>query len=464
MEDKKAPRSEVLLLKNISICASRGNLWPRTFVGPVLETNLEKIIPEFKITQNFKQSLQRFAKESNFCAERYVKTVESVGNKAELELNDILFFFNQKNKEHLIKFIQAEELSSAEIESMINTIEYKIDSFNEQEHLDTFDLCIPLIQYFIQNYCLKLKYSLLFPSISFTFQPIAPLKLVSTPLSLSLIKKETFSCKFQTGYLTMDQKMRVLPLKSSDKQLLRFPIIGIWATGLKTDINNDSKIWAACIRFLENRHIHERISPSPEKNLFLFVFFSPKPIFYEASSSNASWKIVSKQKFSNNGIKFWKKKEKKPLNPRIREKKSLTASTSSSESRFSRIPSSFEVENTEKMIWKQNLMLKSLEKQINELQHALSEPKLVNAETNTTNYFASNKPGRLNTRRQSDIARESSDSALNNNILRSSCKIDRIGLFNDATIHVPKIIYNPDSDDEESLFEMKFIPWLMSNN
>ena len=63
--------------------------------------------------------------------------------------------------------------------------------------------------------------------------------------------------KFQTGYLTLDQKKRALPLLCSDPLAFRYPLVGVWAIGspnLECPLAHPL-IWASCVRFIESKLI-----------------------------------------------------------------------------------------------------------------------------------------------------------------------------------------------------------------
>ena len=82
------------------------------------------------------------------------------------------------------------------------------------------------------------------------------------------------------------------------------------------------------------------------------------------------------------------------------------------------------------------------------MQHALSESRLVNAETNTSTHFQ-NKQSEFGTdreRRQGLATNESMEFIGRSNPLRSSCNIPCLGLHSDSTITVPRIIYKSDSE------------------
>lgn len=458
MEEHKRPRKEDLVstvvFKNISLYASRGSLWSRTVTGHHSDCDVANMTPALKISNNFKPSLQRLLKDPSYMLDidRYIKAISNPLNPSELEFQEIQFFSRTGKNEILIQLLHSEDIDREVFDNILASILNKIDNYEEKEYLSQYDLCVPLIQYYLYKNSLKTYFHLIYPGVSFTFQPIVPIKIVSTPLSLSLTKKENFTYKFQTGYVTMDQKKRTLPLKVTDKSILKYPLVGVWATGIRGNLINNPQIWCSFVRFIESQAVHERISPSPSTNTFLFVYFSPKPLFFEVSTlGKSAWKLVSKPMKANSMEVRFTDDDTSHLAHTGREKKSMTASTSSSEGQNSRIRASFESDQTEKMILKHNLMLRNLEKQINDLQNALTEPKFANAETNTTSIFSKSKDSgiRLNNRRQSAVVRESRDSIPLPNPLRSSCNFEMRSTKSDATITVPKIIYKPDSDSDD---------------
>lgn len=453
---KSSQREEykgTLFFKSISLQATRGTLWPRSPTGPISELPITSIIPLFRLSNAFKQSMQRFYKDQvKYQSQLYsVVAAPALFSPREIDLLAISPTACSTSEELLIPLIHSASLEKDNYESILHKISRKVENFQEIEILEPHHLCVPLCQYQISGNLMKLVLHLVIPSISFIFQPITPLKLVSTPLCQSLTKKEPGEKPLQIGFLTLDQKKRVLPLKFTEKSILRYPLVGVWASGCKEELHKSSQIWAAFVRFIESASIKERISPNPSTGTFLFTYFSPKPQFYEISINGKSiWKVLNRQ-IKPNCCEINFNEDESYTNQRIlREKKSLTASTSSSEGRYSRIRQSFESASTEKMILKQNLMLKNLEKQINELQYALSEPKLVNAETNTTSYFEEdqNNSARIGSRRLSTGIRDSVES-FRSNPLRSSCNVEIHACRVDSTINMPKIIYKPDSDSDE---------------
>jgi hypothetical protein len=375
--------------RNITINASRGSLWARTVAGKPLETKESLMCPSLKVSPSLKTSLQQFVKDLsfNFDIERYIKVDIKPAPLLEIELREVKLFGQIEKRESLVRFVKGTKVENNEFETILQNVLGKIESFDQEELLDSYDLCVPVIQYQTTRNKLKLTAHMLFPSVSLVFQPIAPIKIVSTSLTQSLTERERFSYCFQTGFLSLDQKKRVFPIKTTDKQRIKSPLIGIWATGINGVINQSTLLWAACIRFIESQQIEGKISPNPSTNTFLLIYFAPRPTFFEVSTNGCSgWQIISQPlRFSASNVRFFEE-ESQELILRSSEKKSLTASTSSSEAKSSQMRS-FENEATETMIIKHNLMLKSLEQQIKELQNVLSEPKFANAETNTTSHF-----------------------------------------------------------------------------
>jgi hypothetical protein len=72
---------------------------------------------------------------------------------------------------------------------------------------------------------------MLAPNVSFDFYPISPLKLVLTSLTKRLLSNEPKS--YETGFLTLDQSKRVLPVSASDETAKNeYPLVGIWFSDL----------------------------------------------------------------------------------------------------------------------------------------------------------------------------------------------------------------------------------------
>ena len=243
MEEPKFPRSErqslPINIKSISLNASRGDLWTQIPIDKAFKSNLQRILPIINLSSNFKQNISRLIKDPNFelDIDRYITGTISYNNNTEISLLDIHSISKINKNEQLIKLIQTPEISRNLFEVMLKNTIKKIDSFDKYENLNVMDLCIPIVQCFKNNSSFSLRFSLFLPMACFIFQQIAPLKILSTPLSISLTRRETFSYKYQSGFLTMDRKRRILPLKANDAQVLKYPLIGIWATGVDTELN-----------------------------------------------------------------------------------------------------------------------------------------------------------------------------------------------------------------------------------
>lgn len=325
--------------------------------------------------------------------------------------------------DYAIKLFQRDvlrlDIEKREFEFMLQSLMYKLDSYAEIEYLEPLDLCRAALSFASDGSKLYARCQLLFPSVNLQFVPILSLKIVSTALSILLTQKTNKKTKFQTGYLTLDQKKRVLPLLCSDPLAFRYPLVGVWAVGVPGNQPyplTHPLVWASCVRFIESKLIKDRISPSPDQNTFLFVYFSSKPVFYEVSTQeNPVWSIakysfeINEKVWSPEMCIFLKNKEGEvPASPKIISKKSrLSTSPSISsdggikEIQTRSVRSSIETCNggnlTENLILEQSEMLKRLEKQIQELQahmylspknskiqNSVSSPRMVNSSTNTT--------------------------------------------------------------------------------
>ena len=155
---------------------------------------------------------------------------------------------------------------------------------------------------------LVLRFSVLHPAVPLFFTPVPQVKIVSTALSVQLVKDTKRATKCLTGYLTQDQSKRIVVLLPSDPNTAKYPMAGIWATGLPKLVGPVSDkhrqfpfchplVWAAAVRYLQTSAIRSRISPSPESHTFLFIYFDPIPRFYEVTAGQgAEWKVTNIEK------------------------------------------------------------------------------------------------------------------------------------------------------------------------
>ncbi|XP_060072335.1 SCL-interrupting locus protein homolog [Ylistrum balloti] len=150
-----------------------------------------------------------------------------------------------------------------------------------------------------------------FKAVPITPVPIVPTALsknLSGPMSLSHLQGEP-----KAGYLTMDHTRKVLLVLESDPKVFNLPLVGIWVSGVPFVYS--PFVWAACLRYLHNSSITDRICSPPEP--FLLVLYSPvhsKPEFYELSTmSNTSkmdfdlltgYEVVSISKSNNPNATF----------------------------------------------------------------------------------------------------------------------------------------------------------------
>ncbi|XP_033115115.1 SCL-interrupting locus protein-like [Anneissia japonica] len=113
------------------------------------------------------------------------------------------------------------------------------------------------------------------PVVPVPILPTALARNLSGPLSLSEIQKT-----HKMGYMTMDQTRKLLLMIESDPKISTLPIVGLWLSGILSVYSPHA--WAACLRFMLNNSIQERVLS--ETGCFLVVLYtpsSPQPVFYQ---------------------------------------------------------------------------------------------------------------------------------------------------------------------------------------
>ena len=308
-------------LKKITMNASSAVLWNRTPQGKAIAIRTSSMVPQFKLTS---EALEVMWTVGAGVEARNPLTGFLVGHKLSpkhylsVKLAECQWHISRATRPQGDYSIQlfpvrletpaAEmlEIERQEIDALLSTIQTSLDSVGDDVSLEPLDLCRAAIAFSIdkRNQMLYMKCELVHPSASLHFTPIQPLKLVSSPLTAQLIQEiKGRKGKFQTGFLTLDQSKRVLPMLVTDPMAYRCGLVGMWATGipLPSQLLDSSRysalthplVWTAAIRYLQSTTIKDRVSPSPEQNTFLFIHFSANTKFYEVSTlDEAMWCTV----------------------------------------------------------------------------------------------------------------------------------------------------------------------------
>lgn len=142
---------------------------------------------------------------------------------------------------------------------------------------------------------IRLTFLLIYPHCEFSIRQIqAKFKLVASPLTQELVNKRG-SSEYRSGFITMDQELRVLPLLSSDPLIASCPLIGVWVTGLSEPgvYGSDARIWATCTQYITHPQLTHRVSASPDS--FLVLHFSVPLTYHQVTLQRASlqWRAHS---------------------------------------------------------------------------------------------------------------------------------------------------------------------------
>lgn len=301
-------QESMCILRQIALQGSVLELWNRSPQGKPILLRMQSMLPQFKITSEVLKQLWGIStsdkiKGSGVCtAYKY-----SPAHFLSLKVTEVHFSTRGQAippADYLLYLVPQPASSCPErLKSDEKTYEKMMKSIQRhvvrEQFIEPLDICRTLVLFGAETSTQKLqiKCEILYAAVSLQFTPISSLKLVSTPLSVKLTQNKRD--KFQAGYLTMDQSGRVLPLLPSDPLSYKYPIVGIWVTGIPESQNSKAcpimhpLVWANCVQFIENANIKDKISPCLEENSFLFLHFASKPKFYEASTTeNPCWKTA----------------------------------------------------------------------------------------------------------------------------------------------------------------------------
>lgn len=118
---------------------------------------------------------------------------------------------------------------------------------------------------------------------TFKCTPVKPIPIIPTALARNLSSNLNISQvqgAYKYGYLTMDEKRKLLLLLESDPKVYSLPLVGIWLSGIIHIYS--PQVWACCLRYMFSSTIQERVFS--ETGNFIIVLYSvthKDPEFYE---------------------------------------------------------------------------------------------------------------------------------------------------------------------------------------
>jgi len=107
------------------------------------------------------------------------------------------------------------------------------------------------------------------PAMSFQTVRISAIPFLSTPLSNQLLSDRRWTpvdghpLLDKTGYLTMNQTRKLLPLLEDDSCVSHVPVVGLWVK-LRSSTEGASALrhpfcWASCVRYLNTSTVQRRV-------------------------------------------------------------------------------------------------------------------------------------------------------------------------------------------------------------
>ena len=123
------------------------------------------------------------------------------------------------------------------------------------------------------------------PSGTLRLTPLHPLRLCDTALSRSLkAGQKAATCgAVSTGFLTLDQARKLLPLMYSEPRTFDLPLVGVWVAGVSHP--RHPAVWAAVQRYLFNANLQDKVlkcvqaAPLPPPPRPLYNCASTEPRF-----------------------------------------------------------------------------------------------------------------------------------------------------------------------------------------
>ena len=281
------------LLRPIELRAEREEGWSRTAVGK--KQGLRPMLPQFRLGVEVIQQLEGMREEAIQAGNGVLLGVRSSPLHYLSVRVEALRRQSRPGKglagDYAITVGRLEGVEAVALEQILR----ELDRQRDNEPVEPLHLCKTLCCVYKEkgnSGLLRIRMKVIYPAVSLQFTPIAPLKVVSTPLSVQLLKTTKQSGSFLWGLIALDKRKRVVLLLPSDPHTTHYAMAGIWATNLPPLPSSPTKspflhplIWSLSIHYLHQSSLFPRVSPDPAHHVFLFLYIaSTSAKFCEVSS------------------------------------------------------------------------------------------------------------------------------------------------------------------------------------
>jgi hypothetical protein len=127
------------------------------------------------------------------------------------------------------------------------------------------------------------------PNIDLRLTRIHPIAFLGTSLANQLLSGPTRTGR--TGYLTLNETRKLVPILETDPMLVSIPLVGVWFSDGSVDFGEDGAsnlahptIWAACIRYLFCTEFKDKASVD-DRTFLLVVVGSAGLRYYEVQGT-----------------------------------------------------------------------------------------------------------------------------------------------------------------------------------
>ena len=279
--------------------AEREEGWNRTAVGK--KQGLRPMLPQFRLGVELLQQLESGGEEVWTGGKAVLLGVRSSPQHYLSVRMDALQRHTRPVKglagDYAITVGRLEGAESLALEQLLRDVEKR----SGDEPAEPLHLCKTLCCVYkerLNSGVLRIRLKAVYPVVSLQFTPIAPLKVVSTPLSVQLLKRTKQSGSFLWGFIALDTGKRAVLLLPTDSHALRYSMSGIWTANLPSLPSQPScpylhpLIWSLSVHYIHLSASFPRISPDPAHHVFLFLYIHNSTTrFCEVSSGGeaAGW-------------------------------------------------------------------------------------------------------------------------------------------------------------------------------
>lgn len=202
----------------------RAGLWPQSLASVSHQLEAKNFMPKLTVASDVLHDIRRRTKLKTLDT-GYLQAFHQM--EVDFTVEDVHWLVPPRADDLIIPLQPKRLLTSADLVQARDSALSSCVSSRTPEATDFFRF---MGVYCAEGEALRLQIAVTYPLCTFELRKLEKrLKVVSCPLAQELCAKNQEH--FRSGFLTMDQSHRLLPVQAGSREAQAYPLVGIWVAG-----------------------------------------------------------------------------------------------------------------------------------------------------------------------------------------------------------------------------------------